>query len=82
MALQNGWSQAFNITPSDTVDFTTPADSLIVVSIAAGATAAVVMPNGTVISFAGLVAGQVLPLKAKRVNTTNTLATLAGLRGN
>lgn len=70
-------SQFFNkaevITPSDTVDIAAGVTNGIYVGGAG--VVAVVFPDSSVRNFT-CVAGQVLPLRARRVNTTNTTATL------
>lgn len=65
-------SDAFAVTPSDSVNFTNGARSLYV-----GVTGnvAVVTPAGTVVTFTAVPAGTVLPVEASRVNATGTTAT-------
>jgi hypothetical protein len=66
------------ITPSDTADL--PALTQAIYVGGAG-TLAAVMANGTAGTFTGVLAGQILPLTARRVNATNTTATnLVSLR--
>ncbi len=62
----------FAITKHDTDDF-----AFMVRGIYVGGTGNVVVvtPSGAAITFVGVPAGAVLPVKAKRVNSTNTTAT-------
>ncbi|MFM7009593.1 MAG: hypothetical protein ACKO0Z_09740 [Betaproteobacteria bacterium] len=67
----------FAITPSDSTNFSNQ-----VVGIYVGGAGAVVAvrPDGTAVTFAGTLAGTVLPICAIRVNSTSTTATnLVGL---
>jgi hypothetical protein len=67
----------FAITPSNTVDFTHSVRGIYV-----GATGDVVAvtEGGTAVTFVAAQAGSVLPIRAVRVNATNTTATsLVGL---
>lgn len=67
------YNQAFAITKSDTVNF---AQGLCEAIYVGGAgIVAVVFEDGSVADFTA-VAGEILPLKAKRVNSTTTTATL------
>lgn len=69
----------FAITPSDTVDFSGDDTKLTAIVVGGAGNLVAVMPQGTV-TFA-VSAGQVLPIRCKRVNNTNTTATgLVGLR--
>lgn len=79
-----GYSDAFAITPSDSVDFTaaqTYGRSVIDGIFVGGAgNVTVVTMHGTTVLFVGLSAGDILPARAKRVNSTGTTATsLVGL---
>ena len=68
---------AFAITPSDSTDF---AQVTRGVYVGGAGDVAAVMSDGTVVTFVGALAGSVLPIRAKRVNSTNTTATsLVGL---
>ena len=62
------------ITKSDTVDFPDGPSNAIYVG-GAGIVVAVMADSGDVVSFT-CVAGQTLPIRAKRVNSTTTSATL------
>ena len=67
----------FAITPSDTVDFDSIAKSIYV---GGAGTVVLVTPTGTVLTFVGVPVGTVLPVCAKRINSTSTTATnLIGL---
>lgn len=71
---RNSWSAegAFAITKSDTTDFT-----YYVRGIYVGGAGNVVVVNmdGSTVTFAGVPAGTILPVKARRVNSTSTTAT-------
>lgn len=71
------YNAAVAITKSDTVDFVNPAGKSFCDAIYVGGAGIVVaiMPDGSAISFT-CIAGQVLPVQAKRVNSTTTTATL------
>ena len=60
------------VTPSDTVDLTPPARALYV-----GGAGNVVVINaaGTAVTFIGVAAGSILPIRTTRVNSTSTTAT-------
>lgn len=67
----------FAITPSNTVDF-----AFTVRGIYVGATGdvAAVNEDGTAVTFVGVPTGFILPIRANRVNVTNTTASsLVGL---
>lgn len=72
MSLFHGFTSGFAITPSDTVRFTRPCEGIYV-----GGTGNVVvlLTSGDVMTFNGAPAGTILPVKANRVNATNTTAT-------
>lgn len=71
------YSHAFSITPSNTVDFTVATRAIYVGG--AGAISVVTINDETVI-FVGVPIGTVLPIRAKRVNSTGTGASnLVGL---
>lgn len=71
---RTSWSAAgsFAITKSDATDF-----SYYVRGIYVGGAGDVVVvnPDGTTCTFTGVPAGTILPVKARRVNSTNTTAT-------
>lgn len=67
------YSKYETITPSDGTDFASGMCHAIYVGGAG--VLAVVQQDGTVVNFTA-VAGEILPVRAKRVNTTNTTATL------
>lgn len=60
------------VTPSDSVDLTYLTRALYV---GGDGTVVAVDANGTAVSFVGVVAGTVLPIRVSRVNATNTTAT-------
>ena len=64
--------ECFAITKSDTDNF-----NYMVRGIYVGGTGAVVVvtPSGTAVTFSGVPAGTILPVKCIRVNSTNTTAT-------
>ena len=62
---------AVAVTPSDSANIPTAARALY---IGAAGNAAVVLTDGSVVSFVGLQAGSILPVAARRVNTTGTTA--------
>lgn len=61
------------IAPSDSVDigFTT-----FGIYVGGAGNVAVVWPDGSVSLFSGVAAGTLLPIQARRINLTNTTATL------
>ena len=61
------------ITPSDSVDLTTVSRALW---IGGAGNISVVMYGGEIVTISGIQAGSLLPLMVKRVNSTNTTATL------
>lgn len=76
------YNKAVTITPSDTVNFVSAGkgssgDALLSDAIYVGGAGivAAVLQDGTVVNFT-CIAGQILPIAAKRVNSTNTTATL------
>jgi hypothetical protein len=71
--LQAPAHDAFAVTPHDSNDLATPARALYIGG--AGAVKLVTLA-GTTVTFAGLAAGQVLPVGASRVFDTDTDATL------
>lgn len=78
MIANSRYNKAVTVVPSDTVNFVglgvgrILSDALYVGS--AGVVAAV-FEDGTVVNFTA-VAGQILPIAVKRINITNTTATL------
>lgn len=60
------------VTPSDSVDLTYLTRALYV---GGDGTVVAVDANGTAVSFVGVVAGTVLPIRVSRVNSTSTTAT-------
>lgn len=67
----------FSITPSDATDFAEVANSI---RVGTGGDVAAVRPDGTVVVFKNCAAGETLPIRARRVNATNTTASdLVGL---
>jgi hypothetical protein len=61
------------ITKSDTVDFTRVSRG---VYVGGAGDVAAVMSDGTVLTFSAVPAGTLLPIRCKRINSTNTTATL------
>jgi hypothetical protein len=70
--LESPATHAFAITPSDTVplEFFSRA-----IYVGGAGNISVVMLDDSTIPFAGLVAGSILPIRVKRVNSTGTTAT-------
>jgi hypothetical protein len=67
----------FAITPSDVTNFT---NNIVGIYVGGAGTVVAVTENDAAISFVGALAGTVLPIKCKRVNSTSTTATnLVGL---
>jgi hypothetical protein len=65
----------FAITPSNTVDFDIPVRAIYCVT---AGTAQVVDRAGTVLPYA-MNAGDILPVRARRINATSTTGTYYGL---
>lgn len=65
-------NDGFVVTPSDTVDFTSMARALYV---GGAGNVVAVMASGAVLTFVGVPAGALLPVRCTRVNNTNTTAT-------
>jgi hypothetical protein len=65
-------TDCFAITKSDTVNFTNYCRGIYV---GGAGDVVVVTPAGNAITFVGVLAGSVLPVQAKRVNSTSTTAT-------
>lgn len=72
MAQRHGYTNAFAITPSDTVKLTAPSEAIY---CGGAGNAVVLLTSGQTVTFTGLLAGHVYPIKANRVNATNTTAT-------
>lgn len=71
------YTRAIAITKSDTVNFTVAGSAVVCDAIYVGGAGVVVVvfEDGEIASFT-CIAGQILPVRAKRVNSTNTTATL------
>ena len=65
---------AVAITPSDSADFTTT--SCRAIWVGGTGTIKVDMSDGTTVTFSGVPAGYILPIRARRVYSTGTTATL------
>jgi hypothetical protein len=67
------------VVPSDTVDFTSYPRSVVVA--VAGTVSALPLKNtdGTYVNFGSLAIGTVLPFRVRRINATNTNASLLAL---
>ena len=71
-------SDGFAVTPHDSTNFTNNARALFV---GVGGDVVVVTPAGTALTFKNVPDGTILPVAAKRVNSTSTTATdIIGLR--
>lgn len=66
-------TNAVAVTPSDTVDLTSPAKALYVG--VTGNVVAIPLGSGVAVTFVGVPAGTILPIQCKRVNSTSTTAT-------
>ena len=66
-------TDGYLITPSDSVDEAIPFRSIYV---GGAGNINVVKTDGTTLLFSGAVAGDVIPMQGRRVNTTSTTATL------
>lgn len=60
------------VTPSNSVNLTRTARALY---IGGAGNVALVTPSGSTVTFVGLLAGSILPVRTVRVNVTNTSAT-------
>jgi hypothetical protein len=60
------------VTPSDSVSLTNDSRGLFV---GGAGNISVLMSGGTTVTFTGVVAGSVLPIRANRINATSTTAT-------
>jgi len=67
------YNRAVAITPSDSVDL--PQGPTEAVYVGGAGIVVAVFPDGSAASFTA-VAGEILPLKVKRINSTSTTATL------
>lgn len=65
-------SDAFAVTPSDADYFAKPARALYV---GGAGNVVVVTPGGNAITFVGVAAGSILPVRCYHVNSTSTTAT-------
>lgn len=61
----------FAVTPSDTVNFDTVARG---VYVGGAGNVVAISPSGAVLTFTAVPAGTILPVRTKRINTTNTTA--------
>ena len=69
--------EAFAITPHDSTDFEQVTRGIYV---GGAGNIVAVMSDGTAVTFTGALVGTILPIRARRVNSTNTTATnLVGL---
>lgn len=66
-------SGAEAVTPSDSVDLSTVSRAIYV---GGAGNVAAAMLDGTVVTFSSVPAGTILPIRVKRINNTNTSATL------
>lgn len=64
--------EVFTITPSDTVNFDTVVRG---VYVGGAGNVVAISPSGAVVAFTAVPAGTVLPIRAKRINSTSTTAT-------
>lgn len=67
------------VTPSDTIDFSSYPRSVVVV--APGTVSALPLKNAdaSFVNLGSLLAGYILPFRVRRINATNTTATLIAL---
>ena len=73
------------VTPSDTVNFTGPLPAQIVgpsgdvlakaIFVGVGGIVIAVRDDDITVTFTGVVAGSIIPIKCKRINSTSTTAT-------
>ncbi len=73
------------VTPSDSVNFTGPSDNIAAgpsgdalcqaIFVGVGGIIVAIRDDDTAVTFTGAVAGTILPIQAKRINTTTTTAT-------
>lgn len=72
-ALDSPASHAFAITPSNSTNFTVPARAFYV---GVGGDVAIVTIHDEVVTLSNVVAGSIVPVRVKRINSTNTTASL------
>lgn len=77
------YNRAFTITPSDSTDFGpcgkgtgTSANLTDAVYVGGAGDVAVVFEDGAVFTFKAVPVGTTIPVRARRINSTNTTATL------
>lgn len=70
---------AVAVTTSDSVNFANIARGLYIGSTAGGSSVSVLMPDDTTVVFSGVVAGSIIPVRAKRVNTATTASSIVAL---
>lgn len=78
MIFTTPYSKGVDITKSDTVDFVNQGNGKLVcdgIYVGGAGVVAVIWPDGSETDFT-CIAGQILPVRARRVNATNTTATL------
>jgi hypothetical protein len=74
----SNYDKFFAITASDTNNFAVVPDAIY---IGGAGNLVAVMPDGTTVTFTGVLAGTVLPISCIRVNASSTTATaLVGLK--
>lgn len=69
------YNRALAVTKSDTVNFTQDAACCDALYVGGAGIVVAVLEDGTTVQFT-CIAGQVLPVRMKRVNSTSTTATL------
>lgn len=81
MIANQQFTKAVAITTSDTVNFTAagtgpPSDiTCDAIYVGGAGNMVVVLADGTAVTFNGVAAGSIIPIRAIRVNATNTTAT-------
>jgi hypothetical protein len=78
-APDQGWNRAKVVTPSDTVDLTDSANQPVIAQalyVGGAGNVVFVMPDGVTVLVTAPPVGSILPIKFKRINATNTTATL------
>ena len=73
MGITTGYSHAFDITPSDTLNVAQPCEAIYV---GGAGNVSILTAFGETCVFTAPPIGTVIPIKAKRVNATGTTATL------
>ena len=66
------------VTPSDTTNFTGPSNGTSLaqaIYVGVGGDMVAIRDDDTAITFTGVVAGTIIPVQAKRINSTSTTAT-------